>query len=117
MKTTKADFETFKAAAKTWQTKLGLMDWALYFDHKLLEDEYARCYWANSDKTATIVLSTHWDKLRPKTNQEIERAALHEVLHLMFAQYCAQAEARYTTRDALESAEHSIIRQLESVLL
>lgn len=66
---------------------------------------------------ASIRLSVNWDDARPKNDDEINKLALHEILHLLMAEYYSQAEARFTTQDSMEMTEHFIIRRLEGVLL
>ena len=118
-KTTKEDFGKFKMFALDWQRRLGLTSWSLYFDRKKedMRDTYACCYWDMGSQLATIVLTTDWDDLRPKNDGELERVALHEVLHVGLAELVSQAEARYTTQAAIDMAEHSIIRRLENSLM
>lgn len=115
--TTKADFVKFQQYATAWQKKLGLLNWALYFDHKKKEGAYAQTAWDMGGSLATITLATHWDDMRKKTDNELNSLALHEVLHVLFAEFTAFAEARYLHSDSLEMAEHSILRRLENVLM
>lgn len=116
MRTSKADFETFKTSCIDWQSKLGLIEWALYFEHANLPDEYAKTSWSTGAMVATIQFSTHWDNLREKTAQEIHKLALHEILHILMAPFVSEAEYRFSTSNAIETAEHSIIRRLENIL-
>lgn len=118
MKTTKNDYEEFKGHAEKWRLKLGLTNWAVYYKHEKINEAYANISWSSRDQIATIKLSTGWDtSWRSKDSVQLERCALHEVLHLLMIQLYEHADSRYTTAYALEQAEHSIIRQLEGVLL
>jgi hypothetical protein len=118
-KTTKEDFELFKKSATKWQNALSLTNWSLYFDHKSedMRDRYACVYWDMGAHLATIVFTKDWDDLRAKTEKEIEKVALHEVLHLVTANLMAEAEARYTSSSSIDIAEHEIIRRFEHILL
>lgn len=116
MKTTKDDFELFKKEARKWQSKLGLTNWALYFKQKDVKDCYARTHWHVGSMAATLEFCTKWDDYRPKNAHEIDKLALHEVLHVLMAPLISEAEYRYTTNDAIETAEHSIVRSLENML-
>lgn len=116
LKTTKRDFEFFKAAALEWQQRLGLTDWNLYFVHEKVDECYAQTRWELPATLATITLSLNWDSLRPKTDEELKVLALHEVLHVLFAPYCSAAEDRYLGPSQLHGVEHAIIRRLEKVL-
>lgn len=117
MKTTKRDFELFKDNFIKWQHKLGIIDWSLHFTHELVEGDYARTYYVLSGAVATVHLSTEWDDMRPKNDETIDRLALHETLHLLIAPLVAEAGARYTNQEAIDVAEHSIIRRLENTII
>lgn len=119
MKTTKEDFLLFKKYALEWQERLGVTEWALYFEHTKdnMTDVYAQVFWDNGARLATIRFNKDWDGLREKSPKEIERAALHEVLHVLFADFCAAGEARYSTQAYLDSSEHAVIRRLEKVFI
>lgn len=116
MKTTKRDFETFRAACLEWRKMLGLTEWTLYFAHDKLEGVYAQTCWNVESGIATITLSSTWDKYRPVNSEELGSVALHEVLHVLLAPFCDEAESRYATQKRLDAAEHAIIRRLETVL-
>lgn len=115
MKTTKKDFELFKQCCQEWQNKLGIKDWSIHYDHADADEAYARTFWKTSERIATIVFGTVWDDMRKKTDEEINRLALHECLHIVMAPLGSEAMARFTTQDAIDTAEHSIIRQLENL--
>lgn len=117
MKTTKADFNAYKKHCLFWIEKLGIKNYSIHFDHRLEESMHARTYWNLGDGIALIVLSTEWDELRPKTDKELKRLALHEVMHILLAPLVNCAMDRYTTADAIETAEHSVIRQLENIIV
>lgn len=117
MKTTKKDFVSFRGHCLEWQKKFGLLDWVVYFYHKKIDDSYANTMWQMSSSVAVITLSTSWDDGRPLSDVELDRLALHEVLHVLLAKLIAEAEARYTTQSAIDIAEHSIIRSLENSLM
>lgn len=116
MKTTKADFEYFKERCQHWIQYLSMADWSVHYSHKELENNYAETYWQTSSGVATVALSTYWDDLRPKTQPEIDRLALHEVLHLVMAPLVSEATYRYATEEAIRATEHRIIRQLEKLV-
>lgn len=117
MKTTKKDFELFREYSLSWQRKLGLVDWAIYYYHKKISDSYAATAWEMSSAVAVITLSTEWDEGRPFSNDELNRLSLHEMLHVLLAKFVAEAEDRYSNQIAMNIAEHSVIRSLENVLL
>ena len=117
MKTTKQDFADFTKHALEWQDRLGLTNWKLYFYHRHVDGSYADCSWDAESSVATIRLSTNWEPAREKSQDELRLLALHEVLHVFTAELCCYAEARYTTRSQIDTAEHSMIRRLENILM
>lgn len=117
MKTTKKDFELFKSFCDGHIKRLGLVEWSVHYNHGYIDGSYAETGYKLSGGVATITLSKHWDDLRPKTDEHINRLALHEVLHIVMAPLFAEAGERYTNQMALETAEHLIIRRLENVLV
>jgi hypothetical protein len=116
-KTTLKDFQLFKDCADRWIQKLSICNWAFYYEHKKLDGKYAETIWSSVDMIATIRLSKDWDDLRPKNDTEIDRLALHEVLHVLLAPLVSQAEWRYASQDGIITVEHSIVRSLENMLL
>ena len=117
MKTTKKDLELFKTYVEKYMALLGLTEWSTHFIHEYLDnDSYAQTYWRHSTGLCTFQFSTSWDNLRPKTESEIERLALHEVLHVLIAPLTAEAESRYTDQNSIDTAEHLIVRRLEKLV-
>ena len=116
-KTTTKDFETFKTYCLKWQRELGLMNWNLYFEWKKNDEQYAGCNYSVPDGVATIALSKQWDDFRKVNKSELNRCALHEVLHILFAEFSSIAEERFTTLKAVDNVEHGIIHRLENALL
>ncbi len=116
MKTTKLDFDKFKLYCEKWRQRLGLKNWAFYYEHTKVQDAYARTYWRTSDMAATIQFSREWDVLRPKTDFELDRIAAHEMCHVLLAPLCSEASYRFSTQEAIDTTEHSIVRTLEEVL-
>ncbi len=117
MKTTNKDFELFKQYAAEYISKLGLVEWSVHLYHGELDGVYALTNMNSSGMVATITLSKYWDDLREKSEAQIQRLALHEVLHLVMNPLLSEAKERYTTPYQLEGIEHSIIRRLENTIL
>lgn len=116
MKTTKKDFNFFVECHKKWCDKLGVKEWSIHYDHDDTRGAYAKTYWKLSEAVSTVVLGHEWNDLRKKTNDEIDKLALHECLHLVLAPLVAEAESRYTYEDMILQAEHAIIRRLENII-
>lgn len=118
MKTTKTDFEEFKGYAEKWRKQLGLTNWAVYYKHRKTDGNYAEISLSIKDQIAAVSFGTDWNTdWRIKDSTQLERCALHEMLHLLLIHFYHHAESRYTTQEALDQSEHSIIRQLENVIL
>lgn len=117
MKTTKAEFELFKKRCYHWQQRLSLNNWAVYFEHMNTKDAYAKTHWSTTQMAATIQFCVNWDKTRPKNDAEIDRLALHEISHILLAPLVSEANWRFTSEDAIDSAEHAIVRALENILV
>lgn len=117
MKTTKADFELFQKYCAEAIQKLGLTEWSVYYSHEELDGCYAQTRWKLTDGLAVIAFAKLWDDLRPKTEGNIRQIAFHEVLHIVMAPLVAEAGDRFTNQDAIDIAEHLIIRRLENTVL
>lgn len=46
----------------------------------------------------------------------LDRLALHEVCHILLCDLSRLTKDRYTTPDAIETAEHAVVRRLENAL-
>ena len=116
MRVTKKDYELFKTECDRFVNLLGLKEWSIHYSHEKSTDNYASTYMNRDGMVATIVLGLYWDDMRPKTEYEIKRLALHEVCHLLMNPLVAEAQERYTTEQALASIEHTIIRRIENLI-
>lgn len=121
MKTTKVtllDFEKFKEYCEIWRHKLGLTNWAVYYHMTSdIPDSYGDCSWETEGAVGVIRISKKWDsESRPLNDKELDKLALHEILHLWLGQYSDAANDRFTTSKELDRLEHMAIRQLEDLL-
>lgn len=116
MKTTEKDYDLFRKTCSEFAGELGLKEWSIDYQHKKLDNCYAQTNWRTKDMLAVISFCTDWDTIRPKTDEAIKSCARHEVLHVLLAPLISEAEWRYTSEDAIQTAEHSIIRRLEGIL-
>ena len=107
----------FKDYCFKWQDTFSLRDWRIYFVHKRLNGAYAQTKWSTDSMLATITLSSYWDDMQPISDIELERIALHEIMHVLFAPLVSEAEYRYATHDNIEIAEHAIVRRLEAAFM
>ena len=116
-RTSESNYNYFKKECIEFIYDLGLTEWDVYFQHGGVNDVYAQTAWENGSKVATITLCDDWDDLRPRTNAEIKRVALHEVLHIAMADIVSHAEARYISEEGLQAAEHTFIRRMEKLII
>ena len=116
MKTTKKHFELFQSISHKYVKALGLTDWSIHYAHEQLDDLYAETRTNVGSRVATIALGTYWDDLRPLTDTELKKLALHETLHVLLAPLMKEATERYTTPYGLEQFEHDVIRRLENIV-
>lgn len=117
MRTTKKDFSLFKEYAGGYVRLLGLVDWSIHYEHCDLPENYANTITNVSGRVARIEFGKYWDDLRPKTNEELRKLALHEVLHVLLAPILKEATERYTQPYVIVDLEHEIIRRLENFSL
>ena len=116
-KTTKKDFEIFKAECRKWVGYFGLLDWEFSFCHRFSgNDDTVRgsCYASHAGRVATLYFAPKWD-YKPDES-EIRRVAFHEVCEVLTAPLCVMAESRYVMPDEVEAANHYIIRVLENTI-
>ena len=116
MKTTKKDFEDFKAYGEEFIDKLGLKDWSIVFMTEDSDEVYGAAASNVGGRVATISLSKSWDERKPKTPLALRRLALHEVLHVLFAPILKEAKERYTMQYVIDDLEHDVIRRLENMV-
>lgn len=114
-KTTKQDYKYFKERVLYWQKELGQVNWAIHFKHEQLDDNFAETRMGNSSHVAVVALSTDWvdDAV---SNEQLNRTAFHEVLHLVLNDLVTEAKARYATEYDIDRAEHAAIRILENLV-
>lgn len=116
MKTTKAQFATFKREFLKWQKKLNLMDYKTYFVHvKLTRRYYAQVQTSVSNHVVTVSMNA---ELLPHELKGFRPAPCgkHEAFELLLAPLNDLAGERYASRDQIQEAVHRIIRTLETVL-
>ena len=116
-KTTKKDFEVFKAECEKWIEYFGMNDWDFCFVHKAPENLpncRAACRADYCGKLVSLFLSHKWDD-KPEPN-ELEKCAFHEVCEVLLSQMQALATSRWVTEDEVEVARHTVIAILGNTL-
>jgi hypothetical protein len=116
MKTTTKQFELFKKEARSWIKALGLVEYEVHFGHEELEN-LAECGINEQARLCKIFLSKEWDSENvPLTNEEVKKAAFHEVLELLFGRIRRIAELREGTPDSIDGEIHRLIQTFINVL-
>lgn len=116
MKVSSINYKYFQERVKYWQKQLSCLDWSIHFENKPLDDEYARTNMHNEAGVATIILATSFPK-KDLTDYQLDKTALHEVLHLLLNDFSTEAKARYANEYDIDRAEHRVIRVFENLLM
>ncbi len=103
--------EAFKKHCENWQGILGLNDWHISYKVKRLdESSYAMIEYNASTRKADLYLN-----LYKNSDEDRERFAIHEMLHLVFADMTTRAECFYNL-DKIAELEHAAINRIISAL-
>lgn len=114
-KTSAKDYRFFKERVTYWQKELGQVDWSIHFRHEPLGDMFAETRMNNEAHVAVVVLAKDWED-DPVTEEQLNRTAFHECLHLVLSDLVSEARARYAVQYDIDRAEHAAIRILENLV-
>jgi len=122
--TSKLDFEYFSKKVRYYIKQFGLSDYEIVLIHKDLEDEgeplsnsTAGVKMNANSKSATFYLNKDWGD-GELDRKALERAAIHEVGHILLCDYYWCAATRFgITSEQIGGVEHAIIRRLENFIL
>lgn len=114
---TDEEFSTFRARIQYLVDKFGMHEWHLMVTHEQIGDRVcAQTQYNVVAKTASIRLTKQvegdfgllWD---------VERLAMHEMLHLVLCEYCeTTAKMGSSTHDLVIAQEHGVLNRLMRVL-
>lgn len=113
---TEEEFKKFKEVVYKWANIMGLRSWKLDVTlEEVDEDAYAFANFSAADKHVVITLNS---KLSEYSYQmrDFEMTAFHEVMEVFLYPLVAAATNRFSTMDAIVTANHTIIRTLENTL-
>ncbi len=113
MKTTAADFKIFKKAFVTWQLRLGLTQYDVYFEHVHLRRKYAELDVNQMGKCVTARLNKD-----PGEGHVSDPAAdaKHEAVHLLLSRLSWLGSARYIEDNDIEEEEEAVVMRLCHVM-
>ena len=110
-------FELFKSECQKWIDKLELNNWEIYWVLWDFDNAISQITTNLPGYSATISLCKKWDdSIAPLNNDEIKKAAKHEVIHLLTARLFCSGQSRYISIDELSEAEHELVRKLEKFI-
>ena len=113
-KTTAKHFEIFKVECQKWIEIFGLKGWRFHYDHKKLDNAWARAIFNMNGRNATLQLNIEWGE--SVDIRDIKMSAFHEVCEVLFCRLKLIGESRYIQEDELQEEVHNLIRTFENVL-
>ena len=118
MKVTEKHFQYFKLRCQAWAERIGLGDWQIYHRKLPLDGCFAEASCQSTDHIATISLNSRWDdSVRPLDEDELDRTAAHECLHIAIAEIGALARARYVSKEEIQEREEATVVRLQRAIL
>ena len=117
MKTTKKDFDLFKALCEEWSEELKIDDFEINYWHEDPANPRADCMVEVDYKyrRADIYFSINNFKTKPSAEYIVELAK-HEILHLLVGEIKDLAQDRYVIQDEIIKADERLIRKLEKII-
>lgn len=112
--TTNKHYKLFCKECKRLVKEWGLRDWKIYYEHDEDKGNRGRCWYDVANHTATIQLSAYWESKPSKKG--IKFCARHEMTHLIIANLCWIASARYCTDSELDTEKERLVRHLQSII-
>lgn len=113
-KTTLKDEDYFAGRVRHWLRFFSLGDWKVEVYRKKLTDMSAACEFWKDSQGAHIMLNEELAYRPSKT--WLNRIALHEVGHILLYHMKQLIYNRVVTDGMADTAEHAVIRRLESAL-
>ena len=106
-------FKLFTKTCKFWMKQFGLLDYRVQFYHeKLDESDCAMTTTCRQDRAGAITLNTQW--AIPATAEELQRVALHEVMHVLISDLSDLALQRVISDMDIHIANEAIVVRLEN---
>lgn len=115
MKKVDRDFEIFKREFLKWQTKFGLIGWAVYFKYEPLDDSFADISINLEGMVATVRYNSKCQD-KDKEFDDPKRSAKHEAIHLLVSRLEHNGRSRYITGAEMYEATEELVRKLEVLI-
>ena len=114
---TPADFERFTTKVQSFVSDMGLTEWSLQITHEQIGDRVAAQTSYNTfSKNALIRLTINIEGDFGFVT-DVERLAIHEVLHLLLADWGETvAKMQNANHDLAVAQEHAVINRLMSII-
>lgn len=113
---TKKDFKQFNMSILYWMDKLGITEWQYEVLQHQLDNAAATTTYNNRAKLACFQL-THKIKSDFCHQSDMHQLALHEVIHLLLADYgYAIQETKYFCSELAIAHEHAVVMRLMKAL-
>lgn len=130
MGTTKKHFEVFKREVQRWLKFFGLSSWVADIQHYNASDSAHTSIvasggdilaWAGfadwGNQTVAICLNKQYTGKETLTSNDLSRAALHEVLHVLLRNLTCLGIMRFgVTEELIDTEEHIVLSILENAV-
>lgn len=99
----------FQRAFRRWMERFGLKDWKIHFFPEPNHEDFAS---VSADYENRVLTVKHCST----SQYDIDRVALHEVLHVVVVPLYYKALKRFATESEIAEAEHGVVRRIEAVM-
>ena len=114
---TNDDFKVYRAHVDGWLKKFGISEWSVEYQHAQIGDRVAAQVQYDCRAKSAVFRLTKVKEGDYGMGSTIEELALHEVLHLLIADYGWTASTvKDDMADVVVSHEHELINRLMRVL-
>lgn len=111
------DFGKFKTVVEYWIEQFGLTEWNIDITHDQIGDRTNAQTQYNTTSKGAIIRLTKVSEGDFNMVTDVTKLALHEVLHLLLADFCeTTAKLADTHHDLVVGREHELINKLMRVV-
>lgn len=114
---TPSDFERFTAKVQSLVSDMGLTEWNLQITHEQIGDRVTAQTSYNTVSKAALIRLTINTEGDFGLVTDVERLAIHEVLHLLLADWGETvAKMQNTNHDLAVAQEHAVLNKLMRII-